>query len=137
MFSADIMMEKVTINVQIPYMMELSSFVTEALTPPVTMETPAGGGYSPVPVPTENDSEEGPVITVYFSISQPEIVLLADPETQNSRIIVVNVSIHSNHLYIYLSSLRRLVFLNESALMLFLMKMLLNCTNLGIHVNQQ
>ena len=97
LLSADIMMEKVTINVQIPYMLEMSSFFTEALTPPVAIETPSGGGYAPVPVPSEGGNEEGPVMTVYFSISQPEIVLLADPESQNSRIIVVNVCIHSNH----------------------------------------
>ncbi|XP_053396044.1 intermembrane lipid transfer protein VPS13A-like isoform X3 [Mercenaria mercenaria] len=90
---ADIMMEKVTINLQIPYILELSSFLTEALTSPVTIETPAGGGHTPVPAPPYSGSEEGPVMTVYFSMSQPEIVLLADPESHNSRIIVVNADI--------------------------------------------
>lgn len=85
------MMEKVRINLQIPYMLELSSFFTEAFATPVSTATPAGGGYAPVQVPGEGDSEEGPVMTLYFSMSKPEIVLLADPESQNSRIIVVNV----------------------------------------------
>lgn len=87
------MMEKVTVNIQIPYMLEMSDFFTEAFTSPVAIETPAGGSTTPRPVPVDDSNEEGPVMTVYLSIKEPELVLLADPESQNCRIIVVNVSV--------------------------------------------
>ena len=88
------MMEKVILNVQIPYIMELSNFFMEALTDPEgAKSTPDSEKPSSqlLVVP----EEDGPVTTVYFSVKQPEIVLLADPESSNSRVIVVNVS----HLY--------------------------------------
>ena len=92
------MMEKVIINVQIPYIMELSSFFTESLSDPdekKQVTSPAGGVSPavPVPVPVTSPDHQTPVMTVYCSVKQPEIVLFADPESDNSRILVMNVSI--------------------------------------------
>lgn len=91
------MMEKVTVNIQIPYFLEMSNFFTEAITSPDAIETPAGGSTAArVVVPQNSSSEEGPVMTVYFSMKEPELVLLADPESHTCRIIVVNVSDFKN-----------------------------------------
>ncbi|XP_052241928.1 intermembrane lipid transfer protein VPS13A-like isoform X2 [Dreissena polymorpha] len=89
---ADVMMEKIKANIQIPYMLELTKFFTTAFTSPVPMETMPDGPAAPLPVLVGGE-EEGPVMTLYFSIKQPELVLLADPENQNSRIVVLNADI--------------------------------------------
>ena len=89
-------MEKVTVIIQIHYLLEMSNFFTEAIASPVTIETPQPppGGYAAARVilPQEDNGENGPVMTVYFSMKEPELVLLADPECQDCRTIVVNVS---------------------------------------------
>ena len=90
-------MEKVILNIQIPYIMELSSFFTEAFSTPEDKKKTAnlpGAATSnvPVPVPVTSPDHQTPVMTVYFSVKQPEIVLFADPESENSRILVMNVS---------------------------------------------
>ncbi|KAL4233205.1 hypothetical protein ACF0H5_007889 [Mactra antiquata] len=87
---ADIMMEKVIMNVQIPYITELSNFFIEAFQTSDSVVAPPGGSTTYTTLTPSGENDEGPVMTVYFSISQPEMVLLADPEQQNSRIIVVN-----------------------------------------------
>ena len=99
-FSADIMMEKVILNVQIPYIMELSSFITEAFSAPQDKKpatSPSGTATLniPVSVPVTSPDHQTPVMTVYFSVKQPEIVLFADPESENSRTLVMNVSLLS------------------------------------------
>ena len=91
-------MEKVIVNVQIPYILELSSFFTGALTNPEDKKqatSPVGGitPTVPVPVPITSPDHQTPVMTVYCSVKQPEIVLFADPESKSSRILVMNVSI--------------------------------------------
>ena len=49
----------------------------------------SGGGA----ITGRGGAEGGPVMTVYCSIKQPEIVMLADPSTVKSRILVINVSL--------------------------------------------
>ncbi|WAR06888.1 VP13A-like protein [Mya arenaria] len=88
---ADIMMEKVTINIQIPYILELSDFFTCALTSPVS-PAPPQDSLIPGPLPALV-VDGGPVMTVYCSVKQPELVILADPGSNSSRIIVINADI--------------------------------------------
>ena len=95
--SADVMMEKVILNVQIPYILELSSFFTDALTSPedkkqATSPIEDVTPTVPVPVPVTSPDHQTPVMTVYCSVKQPEIMLFADPESESSRILVMNVS---------------------------------------------
>ena len=94
------MMEKVILNVQIPYILELSSFFTDALTSPEDKKqatSPVGAITPTVPVPVTSPDHQTPVMTVYCSVKQPEIVLFADPESESSRVLVMNVSKKSFH----------------------------------------
>ncbi|KAK3591108.1 hypothetical protein CHS0354_035920 [Potamilus streckersoni] len=92
---ADIMMERVIINLHIPYLMMVVNFFMDAFTEPEQPNRKPHRQMStvpPSPLPVD-PSQPRPVMTIYCTIKQPEIVLFADQESASSRILVINANI--------------------------------------------
>ncbi|KAL3882618.1 hypothetical protein ACJMK2_028943 [Sinanodonta woodiana] len=97
---ADIMMERVIMNLHIPYLMMVVNFFMDAFSQPeqpnrkpiIAHPYRQVSTVPPSPVPVD-PSQPRPVMTIYCTIKQPEIILFADHESLSSRILVINADI--------------------------------------------
>ncbi|XP_033739373.1 vacuolar protein sorting-associated protein 13C-like [Pecten maximus] len=93
---ADIRMEKVTLNLNVPFLLRLQEFY--AVSMGTTSDLP------PPPLPGDLDTDGSHVdspdlpapvtpLKVFCTIKEPEIVLFADPSLEDSRIVVLKADI--------------------------------------------
>ena len=90
-FTADILMEKVTLNVNVPFINRLIKFY----------RTSVGENPTPIPPPSIPISDQShvdapldmePTFKMLCTVKEPEFVLFADPDKEDGRIMVMKVS---------------------------------------------
>lgn len=95
-FSADIRMEKITVNIHIPYLQSLYQFFMQALekdtpTTPTPRDSTSTDGEDVLDSPTPEPQPTG-VFTLYGTIKQPEFILHGSAGATDDRILVLGVS---------------------------------------------
>lgn len=95
-FSADIRMEKITVNIHIPYLQSLYQFFMQALekdtpTTPTPRDSTSTDGEDVLDSPTPDPQPTG-VFTLYGTIKQPEFILHGSAGATDDRILVLGVS---------------------------------------------
>ncbi|XP_033739881.1 vacuolar protein sorting-associated protein 13C-like [Pecten maximus] len=93
---ADIRMEKVTLNLNVPFLLRLQEFyavsmgtTSDLLPPPLPGDLDTDGSH------VDSPDLPAPVtpLKVFCTIKEPEIVLFADPSLEDSRIVVLKADI--------------------------------------------
>ena len=91
------MVEKLRLNVHIPFMLVLYDFIIGSLDTGTIVDAPDIPAAARSSSGSDN-SAAGTVSTsfnVYGSLKQPEVVIFADPSVADSRVFVVYVSLSS------------------------------------------
>lgn len=101
LFTADLVVEKLRLNVHIPYLLVLLEFFKGALetvsqsTSTAPPSVPSGRPQVLAPPLVSEDGQDSgakqSAIAVYGSLKRPEIVLFADPTKADSRVAVLYV----------------------------------------------
>lgn len=86
------MVEKLRLNLHIPYVMSLVDFITGAFDNSALLETHDTASTLRPSATTSAAQTSSTFFSVYGSLKQPEIVLYADPTIIDSRILVLYVS---------------------------------------------
>ncbi|KAK6170959.1 hypothetical protein SNE40_019236 [Patella caerulea] len=88
---ADLMVEKLQLNVHIQYQLLLIDFLLSALQTPSTIQT-TDSQYQPVSQSSEPTTQTSS-LNFYGTLKQPRIVLFTDPTSEDSRVIIMNADV--------------------------------------------
>ena len=98
--SADLMVEKLRLNVHIPLLLVLMDFFTTSLDTGTIVDTldmpSAPRGAASAGADNSAAAAANTTFNVYGSLKQPEIVLYTDPTAADSRAFILYVSVHSS-----------------------------------------